>query len=42
MAGNQKRRALMDKDWQVYERFVDEVMATGSVAELSPVLDRFA
>lgn len=33
---------LMYKDWQVYERFVDEVMATGSVSELSPVLDRFA
>ena len=33
---------LMYKDWQVYERFVDEVMATGSVAELAPVLDRFA
>lgn len=33
---------LMYRDWQVYERFVDEVMATGSVADLAPVLDRFA
>jgi hypothetical protein len=33
---------LMYRDWQVYERFVDEVMATGSVAELAPILDRFA
>ncbi|HYY58070.1 MAG TPA: hypothetical protein VE842_12115 [Pyrinomonadaceae bacterium] len=33
---------LMYRDWQVYERFVDEVMETGSVAELAPVLDSFA
>jgi hypothetical protein len=33
---------LMYRDWQVYERFVDEVMETGSVSELAPVLDRFA
>jgi hypothetical protein len=33
---------LMYKDWQVYERFVDEVMATGSIAEIAPVLNRFA
>jgi hypothetical protein len=33
---------LMYKDWQVYERFVDEVEAANCIAELTPVLDRFA
>jgi hypothetical protein len=33
---------LMYRDWQVYERFVDEVMATGSIAEIAPILNRFA
>src|ERR1051325_861358 len=33
---------LMYKDWQVYERFVDEVEAADCIAELTPVLDRFA
>ncbi|HEX8773841.1 MAG TPA: hypothetical protein VF735_09535 [Pyrinomonadaceae bacterium] len=33
---------LMYKDWQVYERFVDEVEAANCIAELKPVLDRFA
>ncbi|HEX8144955.1 MAG TPA: hypothetical protein VF553_20475 [Pyrinomonadaceae bacterium] len=33
---------LMYRDWQVYERFVDEVMASNCVAELKPVIDRFA
>ncbi|HEX8136720.1 MAG TPA: hypothetical protein VF544_03930 [Pyrinomonadaceae bacterium] len=33
---------LMYRDWQVYERFVDEVMATGSITEIAPVLNRFA
>lgn len=33
---------LMYKDWQVYERFVDEVEAANCIGELKPVLDRFA
>ncbi|HEV2915474.1 MAG TPA: hypothetical protein VGX92_19495 [Pyrinomonadaceae bacterium] len=35
-------RFLMYRDWQVYERFVDEVMTTRSVTELVPVLNSFA
>ena len=33
---------LMYRDWQVYERFVEEVEAADCIVELTPVLDRFA